>query len=188
MPSTTSTTSTSSTSEPLASSSRQSRRARAPPARFGVQATFPTRKKRKVHFETSRDSKKSKKLTHAEKKQKRKEMLQKKQEKKLRKLQIAREQANYKYVRLDRENTAKRLTLSDDFFTVEGFTGYRLSRCTHGIHHGSWYCEMTINAPGAHILSSFQTKGALAKVRAAPAVSITALGQPRRRSSRRKSR
>ena len=70
--------STSSTSEPLASSSsRQSGRARAPPARFGVQATFPTRKKRKVHFETTRDSKKSKKLTHAEKKQKRKEMLQK---------------------------------------------------------------------------------------------------------------
>jgi hypothetical protein len=148
---------------PPESKKRTSGRIRAPPKKLGTYTAKSNRKRKRRQDETltsnnGRKVKKTHRMTAAEKKEKARKQAWQREQNKLQKKRIERLQANYKYVRLDRKHTAPRLTLSNDFFTVKGFTGYRLSRCTHGVDRGSWYCEMTINEPGERILSSFQKK------------------------------
>ena len=107
---------------------RQSGRVRAAPQRFGTLKLADASRKKSKHDE----SKLKKKDIRIKRKKQRQEASKKVAERKRRKRQITKEQTGYKYVRLDREHTATRLALANDFFTVNGFTGYRLkvhARC-----------------------------------------------------------
>lgn len=52
-------------------------------------------------------------------------------------------------VQLSKVGKAPQLQLSEDRLSVTGYKGFRTARCSHGVHEGTWYCEVTISRLGS---------------------------------------
>lgn len=65
-------------------------------------------------------------------------------------------------VQLSKVGKAPQLTLSEGSTVVTGVKGFRSVRATHGVHCGTWYCEVAVTHLGAtgHVRTGWATKKA----------------------------
>lgn len=70
--------------------------------------------------------------------------------------------ADPQVVALSRIDKAAQLKISDDRMSVTGWKGYRSVRATHGVHAGTWYCEVRVASLGGtgHCRLGWSTKKA----------------------------